>query len=55
MADAGGVVYLLSSYQSGKERRGYRGGERGEGEIQEESRQTERKRKKGRQEHLVPV
>lgn len=25
MADAGGVVYLLSSYQSGKERQGAQG------------------------------
>lgn len=33
MADAGGVVYLLSSYQSGKERRGHWEGERGEREI----------------------
>ena len=32
MADAGGVVYLLSSYQSGRER----WGARGEGVIQEE-------------------
>lgn len=29
MADAGGVVYLLSSYQSGKERQGARGRGRG--------------------------
>lgn len=38
MADAGGTVYLLSSYQNGKERWGVpRGRERGaEGEIQEE-------------------
>lgn len=34
MADAGGVVYLLSSYQSGKERWGH--GDGGEGELQEE-------------------
>lgn len=33
MADARGVVYLLSSYQSGKERRGNReGGQKGERE-----------------------
>lgn len=30
MADAGGVVYLLFSYQSGKERWVHREGERGE-------------------------
>lgn len=46
MADAGGVVYLLSSYQSGKERWGHREGERGEGEIQEEK--EKRKKRKGR-------
>lgn len=34
MADAGGVVYLLSSYQSGKERRERRGvGGEGEEEL----------------------
>lgn len=47
MADAGGVVYLLSSYQSGKERWGRREGERGERDIQEE--------RKDKKEHLVPV
>lgn len=54
MADAGGVVYLLSSYQSGKERWGHGEGESGEGEMQEERRQTGRG-KKERREHLVPV
>lgn len=47
MADAGGVVYLLSSYQSGKERWGHREGERGERDTQEE--------RKDKKEHLVPV
>ncbi len=55
MADAGGVVYLLSSYQSGKERWGHGEGERGEGDILEERRQTSTGRKKERREHLVPV
>lgn len=42
MADAGGVVYLLSSYQSGKGEVGAWRGERGgEGEIQEGRRQAD--------------
>lgn len=48
MADAGGVVYLLSSYQSSKERWGHRVGER----VRE---RYNRKGKKGRGEHLVLV
>lgn len=44
MADAGGVVYLLSSYQRGREVRAQRG--RGdEGERREERRPTDREGK----------
>lgn len=60
MADAGGVVYLLSSYQSGKERwvQRERRGERGEGERYRKKGTGltgNRGGKKGRGEHLVLV
>lgn len=61
MADAGGVVYLLSSYQSGKERWGHGEGGGGGGVRERYKRKggrlTERggEKKKGRGEHLVPA